>query len=142
MGYKNPEMEKLSAVFCGIGQRCNNPNHISYKNYGGRGIKCLFNTFNEFLQELGPKPTKNHTVNRIDNDKHYEPGNIEWTTWTKQNQSKRISKRNKSGFPGVYFNKRDELWYATEGTKKKYLYCGPSFIDALAHKLLAMEARV
>ncbi len=44
--------------YSGAKQRCSNPKHISYKNYGGRGIKFLFKSFEDFYKELGPRPKK------------------------------------------------------------------------------------
>jgi hypothetical protein len=58
--------------------RCNNPNNGKYANYGGRGIEFRFNDFDEFLACLGVRPSLKHSLNRIDNDGHYEAGNVEW----------------------------------------------------------------
>ena len=44
----------------------------------------LFNSFEEFLEEIGPKPSKHHTVDRIENDGHYAPGNVRWLTRKEQ----------------------------------------------------------
>lgn len=60
--------------------RCNNPNNKKYPRYGGRGIEFRFNSFEEFLTEVGLKPTPKHTIDRIDNDGHYEIGNVKWST--------------------------------------------------------------
>ena len=73
-------------------RRCNNKYSHNYENYGGRGIKFLFETFNDFYRELGPKPTIKHTVDRIDNDGNYEPGNVKWATTEEQNQKQRNTK--------------------------------------------------
>jgi hypothetical protein len=80
-----PEYELWAAAK----QRCTNPNVKNYKDYGGRGIKFLL-TFEQFFDELGPRP-KNMTLDRKDNDGHYEPGNIWWATRSQQriNQRKR-----------------------------------------------------
>lgn len=65
-------------------KRCHNPSHDSYKYYGGRGIKFLFKSFEEFLVALGPKPSPKHSVDRINNDGHYEPSNVRWATASEQ----------------------------------------------------------
>jgi hypothetical protein len=76
--------------------RCRRKRCKSYKDYGGRGIKFLFKNLGQFLAELGPKPSKKHTLDRIDNDGNYEPGNVRWATKSQQNQNKRYFPRRKS----------------------------------------------
>lgn len=70
-------------------RRCNKPNCVNYKYYGGRGIQFLFTSFEQFLAELGPKPTPKHTLGRIRNDGNYECGNVKWVTMAEQNINKR-----------------------------------------------------
>lgn len=60
--------------------RCNNPKTNYFERYGGRGIEFRFKSFDEFFHEIGPRPSLKHSLNRIDNDGHYEPGNVEWAT--------------------------------------------------------------
>lgn len=59
-------------------ERCTNPNDNRFRSYGERGIRFLFTSYEEFLQDVGRKPTPKHSLNRIDNDGHYEVGNVEW----------------------------------------------------------------
>jgi hypothetical protein len=59
--------------------RCTRPKHKAYRNYGGRGIKFLFTSFKQFYDELGHKPRKDMVLDRIENNGHYEPGNVRWT---------------------------------------------------------------
>lgn len=73
--------------------RCNDVNATSYKNYGGRGIEFRFNSFEEFYAELGAKPSKKHTIDRINNDGHYEKGNVKWATYAEQALNKRSNRR-------------------------------------------------
>lgn len=70
--------------FACIKARCNNHNNPKYSYYGGRGIKCLYVNFKEFLEDIGMSPTSLHTVDRIDNSKHYEKGNCKWATRAEQ----------------------------------------------------------
>jgi hypothetical protein len=56
--------------------RCNNSENPAYDQYGGRGIKFLFDNFDHFLSELGFKPSSGHSLDRINNDGNYEPGNV------------------------------------------------------------------
>lgn len=70
-------------------ERCNNPGHINFSNYGGRGIEFRFESFEEFFAELGLKPTPRHSIDRIDSDGHYEKGNVRWASPTQQAQNRR-----------------------------------------------------
>jgi hypothetical protein len=72
--------------------RCLNPMNPSYSNYGGRGIQFLFSSFDEWITTLGPRPSSGHSVNRIDNDGHYEPGNVEWATVAEQSDNRRTNR--------------------------------------------------
>ncbi len=70
-------------------QRCTNPKCKAYKNYGGRGIKILYQNFTEFFADVGPRPSPELAIDRIDNDGNYEPGNCKWSTMKEQNNNKR-----------------------------------------------------
>jgi len=71
--------------------RCYNPNNSGYRNYGGRGIKVCkrWENFEMFLSDMGPKPSKKHSIDRIDNDKGYSPSNCRWATKLQQARNKR-----------------------------------------------------
>jgi hypothetical protein len=62
--------------------RCTNPNNKQWEDYGGRGIKFLFSSFEQFFTELGtkPEPKRKYVLDREDNDGNYEPGNVRWLT--------------------------------------------------------------
>lgn len=67
-------------------QRCLNPKHMSYKNYGKRGIRVCKRwraRFENFLADMGPRPI-NKTIDRINPDGDYKPSNCRWATATEQ----------------------------------------------------------
>jgi hypothetical protein len=72
--------------------RCTNPNQKRWMDWGGRGIKFLFVDFEEFFLTIGPRPSPQHTVDRINNDGNYEPGNVRWATKEEQNANQRPRK--------------------------------------------------
>lgn len=82
--------------FYAIKQRCNNPKHPAYKYYGGRGIELKF-TSDEFvdyvINELKIDP-RGLDIDRIDNNKHYEPGNIRFVTHKENCNNKRQRRKN------------------------------------------------
>jgi hypothetical protein len=70
--------------------RCMRPTHESFRWYGGRGIKVCYRwwTFVNFLADMGERPP-GKTLDRIDNDGNYEPGNCRWATPKEQNANQR-----------------------------------------------------
>ncbi len=72
--------------------RCGNPKATGYENYGGRGIVVCErwkSDFATFLADMGHRPSLDHSIDRIDLNGNYEPGNCRWATTTEQNQCKR-----------------------------------------------------
>ena len=69
--------------------RCNCKKGRSYKDYGGRGIKFLFTSFSQFLKVLGKRPSSTHSLDRKNNNGHYEPKNVRWATPTQQVHNRR-----------------------------------------------------
>lgn len=76
-------------IFSILKHRCNCPTAANYRIYGGRGVKCLFSSFEEFFEALGERPTVHHSIDRIDANGHYEPTNVRWATPQLQSRNTR-----------------------------------------------------
>ena len=74
--------------------RCTRPKHVDYPDYGGRGITICerWSSVELFLSDMGPRPSRSHSLDRIDNLKGYHPGNVRWATWSQQNNNRRSTK--------------------------------------------------
>jgi hypothetical protein len=83
---------KEYVAWCAIRSRCYNDKNPGYKNYGGRGViiceKWKYD-FDSFLLDMGLAPTKQHSIERINNDGNYEPANCKWATPAEQSRNKR-----------------------------------------------------
>ena len=75
-------------------QRCLNPNYKWFHNYGGRGIKVCkrWLTFENFIKDISLKPSKNYSLDRIDNNGNYTPKNCKWSTDIEQSRNRRSTK--------------------------------------------------
>lgn len=75
--------------------RCTRPHHRKYKFYGGRGIQVCdrWLNFENFFLDMGSRPSKAHTIDRIDPDGHYEPSNCRWASKLEQASNMRSNRR-------------------------------------------------
>lgn len=88
-----------------IKARCLNTNHRAYPNYGGRGITIApewARDFSAFLDHVGLRLSERHSLDRIDNEQGYVPGNVKWATWEEQAANRRAS-----GTSGVVLREAD-----------------------------------
>jgi hypothetical protein len=78
-----------------IKTRCYNQNNHKYPTYGGRGIRVCDrwrNSFDVFLEDMGPRPGDHYSIDRIDNDGNYEPKNCHWSTPTEQARNRGVTR--------------------------------------------------
>jgi hypothetical protein len=78
--------------WAGLRARCRSPRHAQYQDYGGRGISVCerwWESFANFLADMGRRPSPDLSIDRIDNDGNYEPANCRWATTTAQNGNRR-----------------------------------------------------
>lgn len=87
------EHRRLYWIWQGMLARCTRPSHKDWKDYGGRGITVCerWRTFPDFLADVG-EPEDGQTLDRIDNDEPYAPGNVRWTSRLVQARNRRPRK--------------------------------------------------
>lgn len=95
-----------------------------YKYYGGRGIVVCDRWsgktgFDNFIKDMGKRPTKKHTIDRINPDGNYEPSNCRWATMIEQNNHRRIRVDNTSGIAGVAWYKPYGKWVVRKNVDGK-----------------------
>lgn len=101
-------------------RRCTNPKHPQFHDYGGRGIAICerWSDYRNFLADMGRRPSPKHSIDRIDVDGNYEPGNCRWTTKDVQQHNQRA--RSNTGHRGISWSARDKsyTWCVTRRGKR------------------------
>jgi len=84
------ESEMTYNIWKKMRARCNNPKDDHFKWYGAKGISVCdrWSDFNNFRQDMGQRPSENHSIDRIDNGNGYDPGNCRWATQQEQNRNR------------------------------------------------------
>lgn len=104
-----------------------------WMRYGGRGIKFLFISFDQFFEELGPRPSPRHSLDRYPNrDGNYEPGNVRWATTTQQANNKEHAKQHGGRGQAGEKNHRAVLSQKQARQIKKLYYPGKTSQQKLA----------
>lgn len=96
--YSGDKMTPEYRAYTAALSRCHDSADEDFADYGGRGIAVCArwraaNGFDAFADDLGPRPSKSHTLGRIDNALGYQPGNVRWETWTEQANNRRSNHR-------------------------------------------------
>jgi len=116
-------------------QRCTNAKYWAFEYYGGKGIAVCdrWEKFENFIADMGQKPSPEYTIERRDNDKGYEPANCYWATRTQQQRNKAPGKESKTGIVGVRPHTRIAgkyvAWITVKG-KSNYLGTFDTIADA------------
>jgi hypothetical protein len=123
-------------------QRCENPNHTHYASYGGRGVVVCErwrNDFEAFAADMGDRPSPRHTIDRMNNQKGYQPGNVRWATPYQQLnntrrtvyvewQGKRITLSDAAEISGV--DRATIAWRVNRGWSMEKIMTTPSTMTA------------
>lgn len=91
VGFKHGlRYRKEYTLWLNIKSRCYNKNNSHYNYYGLKGIKMCdrwLNSFKYFLEDIGDRPSSSHSIDRIDVNGNYEPGNVRWATSKQQSRN-------------------------------------------------------
>ncbi len=122
--------------------RCYNQNSKQFHDYGGRGISVCDewrsnDGYAKFLAHVGRKPSDEHSIDRIDVNGNYEPGNVRWATTAEQARNKRLHRDNTTGVSGI--SRRNGKWRSkiTVGYRQINLCTTNDFFEACCSRKAA-----
>lgn len=111
-------------------KRCHDPDNLYYNYYGARGIavcdewKNNIVAFHDYMSSLLNAWLYGYSIDRINNDGNYEPGNVKWSTRHEQAANKSTYKNNKTGVVGVFFNKVKKKYSVSIAVNKRRVNLG------------------
>ncbi len=118
----------------GLRARCNCPTNRKYARYGGRGITVCerWDDFANFFADMGERPSRHHSIERMNNDGNYEPGNCKWALPPEQSRNK--THKTTTGVNGVYYKTSRQKYQARigYGSERKSLGHFSDFFTAVA----------
>lgn len=128
-------------IYRGLKARCNNKKNPAYPDYGGRGVVVCERwqeSFENFYEDMGPRPSPKHSLDRSDNDGNYEPSNCRWVTRSVQNSNQRKREGCTSKYKYVYKSTAAGKWQ-TQLPNKKSVGCFNTEAEAADAVALALE---
>lgn len=124
-------------IYKDIVRRCTEQGRKSYANYGGRGITCLWTDFESFYEEMGQRPSKRHSIERVDVDGNYCKENCMWTDDLSLQAFNQRPRKSRFGVPGVRSDKDGYGYVVTIGKDNIRYYLG--FFTDLKEAALARK---
>lgn len=130
------EIKLLYDSYLKMKGRCYNVKRKDYERYGGRGIIVCdrwLESFDNYYEDMGNKPSPNHSVDRIDNNGNYEPSNCKWSTYAEQNRNRRDSFWVEHGGKRMVISDWAKLLGIDRGSIKARLKKGQTFDYIASH---------
>lgn len=128
----------LYVAWNGMIRRCYNPKCSGYKNYGGRGImvcKRWLKSLHDFCSDMGDRPGPEYSLDRINNDGNYEPGNVKWATKKEQSfNTRRTTLATIDGVTKPMIILAKELGLNPDTVRRRVYHMGLTPTEALNYK--------